>query len=89
LLYRAVAEGFGLAEALALTYQGLIEEQVADWCLLRLYAQHGAWGELVLPPGDVVRQQLPEAMLGMGWCRWRGRMILWGGDVICSVVCRR
>jgi CHAT domain len=61
LLYRAVAEGFGLAEALALTYQGLIKEQVADWCLLRLYAQYGAWGELVLPPGDVVWQQLPEA----------------------------
>jgi tetratricopeptide (TPR) repeat protein len=61
LLYRSVAEGFGLAEALALTYQGLIKEQVADWCLLRLYAQYGAWGELVLPPGDVVWQQLPEA----------------------------
>jgi CHAT domain/AAA ATPase domain len=60
-LYRALAEGFTLAEALALTYQGLIKENVADWCLLRLYAQCGAWGELVLPPGDTVPQQLPEA----------------------------
>jgi tetratricopeptide (TPR) repeat protein len=60
-LYRALAEGFTLAEALALTYQGLIKENVADWCLLRLYAQYGAWGELVLPPGDTVPQQLPEA----------------------------
>ncbi len=48
-LYRSLAESFTLAESLALTYQSLIQECVPDWCLLRLYAQVGAWDALVLP----------------------------------------
>jgi tetratricopeptide (TPR) repeat protein len=56
LLYKCLAEGKMLAEALALTYRGLIRKKVPDWCLLRLYARFGAWDVLVLPPGDEVWQ---------------------------------
>lgn len=60
-LYKSLSQGFGVAQALALTYQELLKADVPDWCLLRLYAQFDCWGKLVLPPGDAVRQRLPEA----------------------------
>jgi tetratricopeptide (TPR) repeat protein len=60
-LYRALAEGYTLAEALALTYQELIGANVPDWCLLRLYAELGAWEALVLPVEDRLFQSPPEA----------------------------
>jgi tetratricopeptide (TPR) repeat protein len=60
-LYRALAEGSTLAEALALTYQELIQANVSDWCLLRLYAELGAWDALVLPAEDRMLQLPPEA----------------------------
>jgi tetratricopeptide (TPR) repeat protein len=60
-LYRSLAESFTLAESLALTYQELIKEGVPDWCLLRLYAEVGAWSALVLPAEDRVYQLPLEA----------------------------
>jgi tetratricopeptide (TPR) repeat protein len=60
-LYRSLAQGLTIAEALGLTYQALIQDGVKDWCLLRLYARVEAWGALVLPPGDMVIQPRKEA----------------------------
>lgn len=60
-LYRSLAEGSTLAEALALTYQELIRANVSDWCLLRLYTELGAWEALVLPAEDRLWQLPPEA----------------------------
>jgi tetratricopeptide (TPR) repeat protein len=60
-LYRSLAESFTLAESLALTYQELIKAGVPDWCLLRLYAEVGAWSALVLPAEDRVYQLPLEA----------------------------
>uniref|UniRef100_UPI00286AD40D CHAT domain-containing protein n=1 Tax=Chamaesiphon sp. OTE_75_metabat_556 TaxID=2964692 RepID=UPI00286AD40D len=60
-LYKSLAEGSTLAESLALTYQSLIKENVPDWCLLRLYAELGAWEALVLSPEDDVWQRSLEA----------------------------
>jgi hypothetical protein len=59
-LYRSLAQGLTISEALGLTYQALIRDGVKDWCLLRLYARVEAWGALVLPPGDVVIQRREE-----------------------------
>jgi tetratricopeptide (TPR) repeat protein len=61
LLYQCLAQGGTLAEALALTYGGMIDKGVEDWCLLRLYARFGAWDGLVLPPEDGVWQTSYEA----------------------------
>jgi tetratricopeptide (TPR) repeat protein len=60
-LYQGLSQGFGVAQALALTYQELLKVDVPDWCLLRLYAKFDCWGKLVLPPGDAVRWRQPEA----------------------------
>ena len=62
-LYRSLAQGLTIAEALGLTYQALLRDNVRDWCLLRLYARVDAWGELVLPPGDVMPARKPEPKL--------------------------
>jgi tetratricopeptide (TPR) repeat protein len=61
LLYECLAQGGTLAEALAMTYGGMIDKGVEDWCLLRLYARFEAWDALVLPPEDGVWQRLYEA----------------------------
>jgi hypothetical protein len=62
LLYKSLAEGATLAESLVLTYQNLIQADVPDWCLLRLYARFGAWDvALVVPPGYSVRCRSAEA----------------------------
>jgi tetratricopeptide (TPR) repeat protein len=61
LLYKALAQGKTLAEALALTYGGLIRQNVPDWCLLRLYARFGAWDALVFSPGDGMWAPFEEA----------------------------
>jgi tetratricopeptide (TPR) repeat protein len=61
LLYECLAQGGTLAEALALTYSGLIRQNVPDWCLLRLYAKFGAWDALVLPPEDGMWAPFEEA----------------------------
>jgi tetratricopeptide (TPR) repeat protein len=61
-LYKSLAAGVTLAESLVLTYQDLIQADVPDWCLLRLYAEFGAWDvALVLPPADDVRCRPAEA----------------------------
>jgi tetratricopeptide (TPR) repeat protein len=62
-LYRSLAQGLTIAEALSLTYQALIRDGVKDWCLLRLYTRVDAWGALVLPPGDAIVQQRKESKL--------------------------
>jgi tetratricopeptide (TPR) repeat protein len=62
-LYRSLAQGLTIAEALSLTYQALIRDGVKDWCLLRLYTRVDAWGALVLPPGDAIVQQRQESKL--------------------------
>jgi tetratricopeptide (TPR) repeat protein len=62
-LYRSLAQGLSIAEALGLTYQALIRDGVKDWCLLRLYTRVDAWGALVLPPGDTIVQQRKESKL--------------------------
>jgi hypothetical protein len=59
-LYRLLAQGLTIAEALGLTYQALIRDGVKDWCLLRLYARVNAWGALVLPSGDAIVQRREE-----------------------------
>jgi tetratricopeptide (TPR) repeat protein len=52
LLYKALVQGETLAKSLAATYKGLIKQKVPDWCLLRLYAQMGAWEALVSKQND-------------------------------------
>jgi tetratricopeptide (TPR) repeat protein len=62
-LYRSLAQGLTIAEALGLTYQALLRDNVRDWCLLRLYARVDAWGALVLPLGDIIPARKPEPKL--------------------------
>jgi tetratricopeptide (TPR) repeat protein len=53
-LYERLAAGDQIAQGLALTHRFLLQEQVRDWHLLRLYVRGEAWGSLVEPPGDYV-----------------------------------
>jgi CHAT domain-containing protein/tetratricopeptide (TPR) repeat protein len=48
-LYQAVSAGKSIAEAVALTYQALIQHKARDWHLLRLYVANTLPGELVTP----------------------------------------
>jgi tetratricopeptide (TPR) repeat protein len=48
-LYQAVSAGKPIAEAVALTYQALIQHKARDWHLLRLYVANTLPGELVTP----------------------------------------
>lgn len=48
-LYQSLSEGYALTEAVALTYQALIENQARDWHLLRLYIAGTLPGKLVEP----------------------------------------
>jgi tetratricopeptide (TPR) repeat protein len=56
-LYRGLAEGRPLPEALSSTYAFLRQEKVTDWHLLRLYVQGNGIGALVAPPGDVIYER--------------------------------
>ncbi|MEP0914159.1 tetratricopeptide repeat protein, partial [Leptolyngbya sp. GB1-A1] len=53
-LYERLAAGDQLGQAVALTHRFLLQEQVKDWHLLRLYVRGEAWGALVEAPGDYV-----------------------------------
>jgi GTPase SAR1 family protein len=53
-LYERLAAGDQLVQAMVLTHRFLLQEQVKDWHLLRLYVRGEAWGALVEPPGDYV-----------------------------------
>jgi len=53
-LYERLAAGDQLVQGLALTHRFLLQEQVNDWHLLRLYVRGEAWRSLVEPPGDYV-----------------------------------
>src|SRR6478672_11732313 len=53
-LYERLAAGDQLVQGLALTHRFLLQEQIKDWHLLRLYVRGEAWGALVEPPGDYV-----------------------------------
>ena len=57
-LYSKLAAGYQVAEALASTYQHLINAKVEDWHLLRLYIEGQCPKALVKPLGDQV--WLPE-----------------------------
>ena len=58
-LYGELAAGCQLSEALASTYQHLLEQEVNDWHLLRLYVRGECPGALVEPLGDY-NWQSPE-----------------------------
>ncbi|HHP7245837.1 MAG TPA: CHAT domain-containing protein, partial [Elainellaceae cyanobacterium] len=60
-LYQGLSSGKALTEAIALTYQALIEQEARDWHLLRLYAKSTLPGALVTPPRRRGRQFAPPA----------------------------
>lgn len=51
-LYERLAEGFSVAEALSSNYRYLLQKQIPDWHLLRLYGRGGFEIPLVEEPGD-------------------------------------
>ncbi|MDJ0697548.1 tetratricopeptide repeat protein [Mastigocoleus sp. MO_188.B34] len=53
-LYGKLADGYSLPQALACTYEFLLESNIKDWNLLRLYVQGECPGALVNPLGDEV-----------------------------------
>jgi tetratricopeptide (TPR) repeat protein len=52
--YENLASGEGLVQALGLTYQRLLKQQVKGWHLLRLYLRGTEWGAIVDPPRDYI-----------------------------------
>ena len=58
-LYKELAAGKQITEAVASTYQTLIKNQAWDWHLLRLYAADSLPGELVTPLRTRGRQPAP------------------------------
>ncbi|MCX5982674.1 MAG: CHAT domain-containing protein [Nostocales cyanobacterium LacPavin_0920_SED1_MAG_38_18] len=58
-LYKELAAGKQITEAVASTYQTLIKNQARDWHLLRLYAADSLPGELVTPKGTRGRKPAP------------------------------
>ena len=64
-LYKRLAAGNPLAQALSITYRELIENQIKGWHLLRLYVRGEAWGPVVEPPGFYVPppEQIREQFL--------------------------
>ncbi|OBQ16879.1 tetratricopeptide repeat protein, partial [Anabaena sp. AL93] len=58
-LYKELAAGKQITEAVASTYQTLIKNQARDWHLLRLYAADNLPGELVTPKGTPKRKLPP------------------------------
>ncbi|MFN7851626.1 MAG: CHAT domain-containing protein [Dolichospermum sp.] len=58
-LYKELAAGKQITEAVAITYQTLIKNKAQDWHLLRLYAADSLPGELVTPKGTRGRKPAP------------------------------
>ncbi len=58
-LYRELSAGKQITEALACTYQALIENKARDWHLLRLYAAGNLPGSLVTPLRKPGRKPAP------------------------------
>ncbi len=58
-LYKELAAGGQITEAVASTYQTLIKNQARDWHLLRLYAADSLPGELVTPLRTPRRKPAP------------------------------
>ncbi|MTJ41770.1 tetratricopeptide repeat protein [Dolichospermum flos-aquae] len=58
-LYKELAAGKQITEAVASTYQILIKNQARDWHLLRLYAADSLPGELVTPLRTLGRKLAP------------------------------
>ena len=58
-LYKELAAGKQITEAVASTYQTLIKNQARDWHLLRLYAADSLPGELVTPLRTPGRKPAP------------------------------
>ncbi|MBW4657418.1 MAG: CHAT domain-containing protein [Drouetiella hepatica Uher 2000/2452] len=59
-LYEALTRGKSLADAVALTYQALIEQEARDWHLLRLYAAKTLPGALVKPSNTLGWKPAPK-----------------------------
>jgi hypothetical protein len=59
-LYWELSQGGTLAQAIAFTYQKLIEQKIPDWHKLRLYVANTLPGALVTPLRTPRRKQLPK-----------------------------
>ena len=59
-LYQGLSSGSAVTEALAETYQKLIQNQARDWHLLRLYVAENLPGALVTPPRTRKRKPAPR-----------------------------
>lgn len=59
ILYSSLSAGEEVAEALAVTYRWLIEKEVKDWHLLRLYVAGAVPGALVTRPKTPKRKPAP------------------------------
>ncbi len=59
-LYQGLSSGSSVTEALAETYQNLIQNQARDWHLLRLYVADNLPGALVTPPRTRKRKPAPR-----------------------------
>jgi len=60
-LYKELAAGKQITEAVACTYQTLIKIKARDWHLLRLYAAESLPGNLVTPENTPEREEAPPA----------------------------
>jgi len=73
-LYKELAAGKQITEAVASTYQTLIKNQARDWHLLRLYAADSLPGELVTPKGTRGRKPAPPLSVSTEFLDPAGRV---------------
>jgi len=73
-LYQALAAANSLPEALALTFQALLQGQARDWHLLRLYVAHTLPGALVTPLRQPERQPAPKPSVASTFLDPEGRV---------------
>jgi CHAT domain-containing protein len=64
-LYQELATGQPMPQAIAATYQTLIQQQTRDWHKLRLYVGTTLPSGLVTPPRTKGRKQLPKTITGV------------------------
>ena len=73
-LYKELAAGKQITEAVASTYQTLIKNQARDWHLLRLYAADSLPGELVTPLRTPRRKPAPPLSVSTEFLDPAGRV---------------
>jgi hypothetical protein len=73
-LYQELATGRTLFQAIAATYQTLIQQQTQDWHKLRLYAGATLPDGLVTPPRTKGRKQLPKPSITVEFRDDEGRL---------------